>query len=815
MKIIVTLLFVLISANTFAQEKTVLVGGIPTNPPYGYYAHDSFRGYVPAVVDVIMKKAEVKYQLINNNDSLKMFHFNTPTEVIAAMGKGDIYATGIVSSAKKEHYYYTIPYLSINLYVVSRPDFTYRGPFDFKDKRIVVIQNMAGHAKILAYAANIGTPIYKSLRTVSDTKEALALLKSNEADLFLLTEFSIDYERDLIENAGFVFSSSNIEPLGISLVAKDKELTRKLNNAIMQLKEEGTFRDLFSEYVYATTSYKNKQRIKMVLTITIIAIIVLLFIILLCRVIIRRAKIRSNVLLDYLERVFILGDSLVWEYNIKEDQYDVTHGNEDYFVLNKNLATILSYIHPDDRLLYKETMEQLMSGEVAKKENILRINFGAESFSYYQVLMEGQCDKKGKVHKILGVRRIITDLMKLTEKNEKLITELKEAKVKAEESDKLKSAFLANMSHEIRTPLNAIVGFSGLLEETEDPEDKKEFINLIKINNDLLLTLINDILDLSKIEAGITFNPEYLDFSKFFNQICTSLKYRSTNPAVEFIIENPYEYLPFSFDKDRFAQIITNYVTNAIKQTKKGRITVGYSIEKGVFEFYVKDTGVGIPLEKQHLIFQRFQKLDQFTQGTGLGLSIVKAIMEQVGGECGFESTEGVGSYFWVRREANPKMLEGMTEETDLAAQQSEQTKGKLNKSEKLNILIAEDIDSNYKIISILLKKHNLTRAINGAEAVEYAKNGSFDYILMDIKMPVMDGLTATREIRKLDSKIIIIALTANVFDSDIKKAKQAGCNDFIPKPVNKFALYKAMNINSGGGQNLINQPLTNYLISN
>ena len=813
MKNIITLLFVLISTNIFAQEKTVLVGGIPTNAPYGYYAHDSFRGYVPAVVDVIMKKAEVKYQFINSNDSLKMFHFNTPTEVIAAMGKGDIYATGIVSSSKKEHYYYTIPYLSINLYVVSRPDFIYRGPFDFKDKRIIVIQNLAGHAKILAHTANTGTPIYESLRTVSNKRDGLDLLKSNEADIFLLTEFSIDYERDLIENDGLVISSANIEPLGISLVSKDKELTRKLNNAIMKLKEEGTFSDLFSKYVYSSASYENEQRTKMVLTFAIISIIVLLFIILSCRVIIRRATIKSNVLLDYLERVFILGGSLVWEYKVKEDLYDVTYVNDDYFVLNKDLATILSYIHPDDRLLYKETIERLISGEVVRKENILRVNLGAEDYSYYQVIMEGQRDKQGKVYKILGVRRIITDLMELTEKNEKLIIELKEAKVKAEESDKLKSAFLANMSHEIRTPLNAIVGFSGLLEETEDMEEKKEFINLIRINNDLLLTLINDILDLSKIEAGITLNAEYLDFSKFFNQICTSLKYKSTNPAVEFIIENPYKRIIFYFDKDRFAQIITNYVTNAIKQTKKGCITVGYSIEKGVFEFYVKDTGVGIPLEKQHLIFQRFQKLDQFTQGTGLGLSIVKSIMDQVGGECGFESTEGVGSYFWVRGKADTNVLEMMTEETHLSDRQLKQAKRKLNKDEKLNILIADDVDSNYKIVSILLKKHNLTRAVNGAEAVEYAKNGSFDYILMDIRMPVMDGLTATSEIRKFDSEVIIIALTANVFDSDMKKAKQAGCTGFVSKPVNKFALYKAMNINSGG-QDLINQSLTDYLIS-
>lgn len=228
---------------------------------------------------------------------------------------------------------------------------------------------------------------------------------------------------------------------------------------------------------------------------------------------------------------------------------------------------------------------------------------------------------------------------------EKMIEDLKHAI----ESDKLKSAFLANMSHEIRTPLNAIIGFSEILMTTTDEEEKQEFIRIINNNNELLLKLINDILDLSKIEAGaIELKYEDFDLASYFEGMGISMKHRVTNSDVQLIVTNPYPACIVKLDKNRVAQILTNYITNAIKYTKEGTIEIGYEqVDQGV-RFYVKDTGIGIPDEKKLKVFMRFEKLDEFAQGTGLGLSICKAIAETMGGKVGFESKYGEGSLFWA-----------------------------------------------------------------------------------------------------------------------------------------------------------------------
>ena len=231
-----------------------------------------------------------------------------------------------------------------------------------------------------------------------------------------------------------------------------------------------------------------------------------------------------------------------------------------------------------------------------------------------------------------------------------MIGELEKARSRAEQSDKLKSAFLANMSHEIRTPLNAIVGFSDLLMVTEDQEEKEEFIQIINANNELLLKLINDILDLSKIEAGsVELKYENFDLAVYFNELAASMHRRVVNPQVRLVPVNPYETCTVRLDKNRLAQILTNFVTNAIKYTSKGTIEMGYEKIDENIRLYVRDTGIGIPEDKKDKVFHRFEKLDEFAQGTGLGLSICKAIVEACRGEIGFESEFDKGALFWMR----------------------------------------------------------------------------------------------------------------------------------------------------------------------
>ena len=253
-------------------------------------------------------------------------------------------------------------------------------------------------------------------------------------------------------------------------------------------------------------------------------------------------------------------------------------------------------------------------------------------------------DENGKFTGHFGVLRNITYLMETQER-------LRRETERANDSGRMKSMFLANMTHEIRTPLNAIVGFSDLLQTIDSQEDRMEFIRIIRNNCDMLLRLINDILEASNMDKGpqeITL--EDVDFARAFNDICQTLAQRVQNPAVKFLSDNPYESLPVRIDKGRVQQVITNFVTNAVKYTEKGYIKVGYQYENGQLYIYCEDTGAGIPKEKQDMVFERFVKLNDFVQGTGLGLSICKSIAERCGGSIGVISEgEGEGSTFWMR----------------------------------------------------------------------------------------------------------------------------------------------------------------------
>ena len=246
---------------------------------------------------------------------------------------------------------------------------------------------------------------------------------------------------------------------------------------------------------------------------------------------------------------------------------------------------------------------------------------------------------------------IIGGLLRFEDITEKLKMDkmLQEAKERAEESNRLKSAFLANMSHEIRTPLNAIVGFSELMVTCDDPEEKKEYINIIQSNNELLLRLINDILDLSKIESGIIERrKENFNLAKVCNELFVTIQAKMTNPNVELRLDGPNSECWVLLDRNRLKQVWMNFLTNAVKCTKSGYIKMGYGIERKGLRIYVEDTGIGIPDDLHDKVFTRFEKLNEFSQGTGLGLTISRAIVEAAGGEVGFTSKLGVGSTFWA-----------------------------------------------------------------------------------------------------------------------------------------------------------------------
>lgn len=303
---------------------------------------------------------------------------------------------------------------------------------------------------------------------------------------------------------------------------------------------------------------------------------------------------------------------------------------------------VYAHVVPEDQAVLKNFVGEVKTGKATslrKEVRVCREN-GKYTWISINVMVRDYRPQDG----IIEMLCINYDITPLKETEQKLII----ARDKAEELDRLKSAFLANMSHEIRTPLNAIVGFSSLLAETDSRSERQEYIKIVQENNELLLQLISDILDLSKIEAG-TFNFVYtnVDVNETCAEIIKSMSMK-VGKGIELIFEEPFPECYIYTDKNRFTQVISNFINNALKFTQQGSITLGYEqVSHQKIKFYVRDTGMGIPEEKQKSVFERFVKLNTFVQGTGLGLSICKSIVSQMGGEIGVDSAEGIGSCFW------------------------------------------------------------------------------------------------------------------------------------------------------------------------
>lgn len=406
------------------------------------------------------------------------------------------------------------------------------------------------------------------------------------------------------------------------------------------------------------------------------------------------------------------------------------------------------------------------------------------------VSVSGAYMVQNRDEKVLLTVRDITRLKKVQE-------ELEAARRVAEVAGEQKTAFLANMSHEIRTPLNAIVGFAGLLSNASESE-RNSYVEIIKGNTNMLLQLVNDILDMSKIEAGTL---EFIYSDTDVNQIMRELegifrlRLEEADSPVRIVFE---PCLPVCFihtEKNRVSQVLSNFLSNAFKYTKEGSITLGYKVREDDIYFYVQDTGAGIPAGKVDKVFERFMKLDAKKQGTGLGLSISRTIIKKLGGEIGVFSEYGKGSTFWFTLPVKPfdfLPLQQRTEDVSETVEfnETEYDAGAVRRT----ILIAEDMDDNYLLYKIYLEKHyDLIRATNGEEAVSKYLECNPDIILMDIGMPVVDGYQATDAIRQLSSDIPIVAVTAFAYDEDRRKVMSRGFNGYLSKPLNKDELLKML----------------------
>ncbi|WP_319482186.1 response regulator [uncultured Draconibacterium sp.] len=388
----------------------------------------------------------------------------------------------------------------------------------------------------------------------------------------------------------------------------------------------------------------------------------------------------------------------------------------------------------------------------------------------------------------------ISPLLNAELNEEKHKNELIAAKEKAEESDRLKSAFLANMSHEIRTPMNGILGFADLLKQPDlSGEQKNDFIEVIQQSGDRLLNTVSDLIDISKIEAGLVdISKTELDVNKEMKSLYSFFLREAEQKGLELSLEQllPENKKIILTDETKFQSITSNLIKNAIKYTIQGAVKIGCRLEDNEIEFYVKDTGIGVPKNRQQAIFDRFIQADiadtRVFEGSGLGLSIVKAYTEMLGGNIHLESEEGHGSTFRV-------ILPWHTSEITEPDNKVEKTEiNQPRQNNKIKVLIAEDDEISFQHLSIIIrdKANDILHAQTGIEAVELCRNNpDVNLILMDIKMPGLDGYEATQKIRTFNKEVIIIAQTAFALSGDIEKAIKAGCNDYIAKPINKDKL--------------------------
>ncbi|MGM0567504.1 MAG: PAS domain S-box protein, partial [Bacteroidota bacterium] len=374
--------------------------------------------------------------------------------------------------------------------------------------------------------------------------------------------------------------------------------------------------------------------------------------------------------------------------------------------------------------------------------------------------------------------------------------ELIAAKEKAEESNRLKSAFLTNMSHEIRTPMNGILGFADLLKEPDlTGNEQQKYIEIIEKSGKRMLNIINDIIDISKIEAGlIELDISESNINEQIEYIYTFFKPEAEAKRIKLSFKNPLsaKEATIKTDHEKLYAILANLVKNAIKYTNKGSIEFGYEIiktqDRKFLKFYVKDTGIGIPKERHEAIFERFIQADiedrMAYQGAGLGLAISKAYLEMLGGTIWLESKENKGSTFYFTLPYNTEPAKDINKQTGLS--EKNETPG------KLKILVAEDDEVSEMLINNYVNSYarEILNAKTGSEAVEVCRNNpDTDLILMDIRLANINGYEATQQIRKFSKEVIIIAQTAYGLEGDREKAIEAGCNDYISKPIKKAGL--------------------------
>ena len=516
---------------------------------------------------------------------------------------------------------------------------------DFVGKQLFVVKVARSHELInhLRYQCNIIDN--KSIN------ESFSLLSSGKGDAIFCNLITAQF---FIRSKGFqnlVYHELPIAPQENRIAGNDERLLKLIDQEIYEMKCDGTYDKITKKW---SELYDPEQSFLFYYIIVVILIIIATFLILRNTVLHRKFESSEKGRLSLLKRYKIIFDNAM---------VGILYYDEKGFLAAANEVARKQFCIPDDNSLKKAKLSIYDNPQVSKLINkshlepfsgISEWNFDklnhtkffdgvlSSGIHYFESRINPVYDSKGQLQCVISISRDVTEMIN-TQK------ELELEKEKAMQSDKLKSEFLANMSHEIRTPLNAIVGFADVLRNNNNNSKNTEIFRIISKNSNLLINLINDILDLSKIEAGgWEINPVDFDLIELIKTAHMSLQNIDLKPAdVDFVYKVPMQHCIVRADQNRVLQIITNFVTNAFKYTHKGSVTLSCVLLEGAFKIIVEDTGIGIPKEKQDKVFARFEKIGSFEQGTGLGLAICKAITEHCGGSVGVESEIGKGSTFW------------------------------------------------------------------------------------------------------------------------------------------------------------------------
>ena len=676
-------------------------------------------------------------------------------------------------------------------------DINFNGLSDLENKKIAIIKNDNNSEGFKNYINGFQInyqPVY--FLSHNDAIEAL-----NKKEIYAMPGPASIIMGNLyggLNNSKLYFNPTD---LNIAFTkGKNNELQNKLNNRLEIYKKNpySPYNNLIKKYGLASYSHDNYilplwLKLSLVLLIGFIIIGTGFIYLLRSQVDKKTSELRERQVI--LEKALNLGFMGIWTYDFITKKIHWT--TDVYKIYQQDPSRILSsdemikLIHPDDREL---AVKAISDGCLNKKgfsfECRILLPSGEIAYTKQSAIIE--FDEKNHLVKAIGITQDITSYKRAQ-------LELIEAKNKAEESDRLKSQFLNNMSHEIRTPMNGIVGFANLLDLPNLSTAKKEiYTDVIRTSSYKLMRIIDDIIDISVLNSKkIHANIESFNLNALFYELIAYYKKNALEKKLpiyaNFYLEDESCFI-YS-DQDKINKILRYMLDNAFKFTTSGFVELGYQIQNSSLEIWIRDTGIGISSDYYKTIFNSFSQESKeisFTYGgLGLGLSIAKHYSTIINGKLSFKSAKGDGSTFYLTLpyiQAQSPILSNLPE----LKRQADQT------DTTLNIIIAEDEDINYFYLETILKEINsvkIIRAKNGKEAVDIcAALKNIHLILMDIKMPVMDGYTATQQIRKFNKEIPIIAQTAFSSQNDKEIAKDAGCNDFLTKPILSHQLVDIIN---------------------